>query len=168
MKVKYLIIRFSSIGDIVLTTPVIRGLKKQVENAKVHYLTKKQFLPVIQANPYIDKIHLLEETVHATTEKLKKENFHYIIDLHRSLRSLLVKKYLKMFAFSVKKLNVKKWLLVNFKVNTLPDVHIVDRYLDTAKVFDLKNGALEALLYAVKSKGCAISGDEIKEIVKVG
>jgi len=39
---KILVIRFSSIGDIVLTTPVIRCLKKQL-NVEVHYLTKTSF-----------------------------------------------------------------------------------------------------------------------------
>ena len=34
-------------------------------------------------------------------------------------------------------------------------------------LFKVKNNVLEALLYAVKSKGCAISGDEIKEIVRM-
>jgi len=56
MKTKFLIIRFSSIGDIVLTTPVIRCLKQQVEGSTVHFVTKKQFLPLLQANPHIDKI----------------------------------------------------------------------------------------------------------------
>lgn len=139
MKVKFLIIRFSSIGDIVLTTPVIRCLKKQVENAEVHYLIKKQFLPVMQANPYIDKVHLLGDTLYETTDALKEEGFHHIIDLHRNLRSRIVKSRLKVYAFSVKKLNVKKWFLVNFKINKMPDIHIVDRYLDTVKAFDANN-----------------------------
>ncbi len=52
---KFLIIRFSSIGDIVLTTPVVRCLKQQLPDAEVHYLTKASFLPVIEANPYIDQ-----------------------------------------------------------------------------------------------------------------
>ena len=58
MKIKFLVIRFSSIGDIVLTTPVIRCLKQQVEGSIVHFVTKQQFLPLLQANPHIDKIHL--------------------------------------------------------------------------------------------------------------
>ncbi|MCD4745163.1 MAG: hypothetical protein K8R58_02565, partial [Bacteroidales bacterium] len=57
---KILIIRFSSIGDIVLTTPVIRCLKKQQKNIEIHFLTKKQFVPVIKENPYIDKIYHIE------------------------------------------------------------------------------------------------------------
>ena len=51
---KFLIIRFSSIGDIVLTTPVIRCLKKQVPGAEVHFLTKETFHSIVEHNPYID------------------------------------------------------------------------------------------------------------------
>ena len=70
---KFLIIRFSSIGDIVLTTPVVRCLKKQIATAEVHYLTKQTFRPILQANPYIDKIHCLDTDLDATIETLKAE-----------------------------------------------------------------------------------------------
>ena len=80
MQVKFLIIRFSSIGDIVLTTPVIRCLKQQVDKAEVHFLIKKQFFHIIKANPYIDKYHLFENNYSELVRSLDKEKFHYIID----------------------------------------------------------------------------------------
>lgn len=137
---KFLIIRFSSIGDIVLTTPVIRCLKQQVENAEVHYLTKSSFRGIIETNPYVDKMHLLEDDFENLVEALQQEKFDYIIDLHHNLRTLKVKKALKSVpAFSFNKLNIKKWLLTAFKINLMPQVHIVDRYLDTVKSFNVKN-----------------------------
>ena len=57
---KVLIIRFSSIGDIVLTTPVVRCLKKQL-NAEIHYLTKQSYQSVIAANPYIDEVITIQK-----------------------------------------------------------------------------------------------------------
>lgn len=138
-KVTFLIIRFSSIGDIVLTTPVIRGLKKQVPNAKIHYLTKKKFEPLLSANPYIDKLHLLEDDLNIICNAIKKEKIDYIIDLHKNLRSYRVKSKLKRIALSFDKLNIQKWLLVNFKINKLPNKHIVDRYLETVSVFSIEN-----------------------------
>lgn len=128
---KILVIRFSSIGDIVLTTPLVRGLKQQGRHV-VHYLTKKQFLPVLKANPYIDKIHILEDGLGAVVEELKKENFGFIVDLHKNLRSFRVKKALGKPSASFNKLNRQKWLLVNFRINALPDIHIVDRYFEAA------------------------------------
>ena len=93
---KFLIIRFSSIGDIVLTTPVVRCLKKQVPDAEIHYLTKSTYLQILSSNPYIDKIHYLEQSLQAVITELKRENFDYIIDLHHNLRSMKVKDALKV------------------------------------------------------------------------
>lgn len=137
--IKFLIIRFSSIGDIVLTTPVIRCLKTQVEGAEIHYLTKTKFESIIEDNPYIDKIFTLERDFVSLQNKLKKEHYHYIIDLHRNLRTLRLKTRLKVLSFSFSKLNFKKWLIVNLKINKLPDIHIVDRYLESVTIFDVKN-----------------------------
>lgn len=136
---KFLIIRFSSIGDIVLTTPVVRCLKKQIATAEVHYLTKASFRSILKANPYVDKIHTLTDDLDATIEELKKEDFDYVIDLHHNLRTLKVKRGLKKQAFSFDKLNIEKWLLTNFKINKMPDRHIVDRYMDTLKTFNVIN-----------------------------
>ncbi len=136
---KFLIIRFSSIGDIVLTTPVIRCLKKQVPDAQIHYLTKSNYLQILASNPYIDKIHYLEQSLQSVISDLKRENFDYIIDLHHNLRSMKVKDALKVKSWSFDKLNVRKWVYTSFKWNTLPDIHIVDRYMDTLESFGVKN-----------------------------
>lgn len=139
MKIKFLVIRFSSIGDIVLTTPVVRGLKKQVENAEIHFVTKKKHAGLVTSNPYIDKIHLLEDNINDLLKRLEEENFDYIIDLHQNIRSNRIKNSLKSPSFAFRKLNWEKWLMVRFKVNRLPGQHIVDRYLETVSVFDVKN-----------------------------
>lgn len=136
---KFLIIRFSSIGDIVLTTPVIRCLKQQVSDAEVHFLTKSAFLPVVEHNPYIDKIHLLAHSWELMMEELKNENYDYIIDLHHNTKTLRVKSALKKKSFSFYKLNIEKYFYTAFKINILPKVHIVDRYLKTVAPFGVKN-----------------------------
>jgi len=136
---KFLIIRFSSIGDIVLTTPVVRCLKKQLITAEIHYLTKSNFRSLTDSNLYIYKAHYLENDLDTIIEQLKQEDFDYIIDLHHNLRTLKVKKALGKKSFSFNKLNLKKWLLTALKINNLPAVHIVDRYMDTVKEFGIKN-----------------------------
>jgi ADP-heptose:LPS heptosyltransferase len=136
---KFLIIRFSSIGDIVLTTPVIRCLKQQVPDAEVHFLVKDKFRSVVEHNPYIDKIHVLAHSSELMIEELKTENYDYIIDLHHNTKTLRVKKALKKKSFSFYKLNIQKYFLTAFKVNLLPKVHIVDRYLKTVKSFGVNN-----------------------------
>ncbi|MBN1598383.1 MAG: glycosyltransferase family 9 protein [Bacteroidales bacterium] len=137
--VKFLIVRFSSIGDIVLTTPVIRCLNEQVEDSEIHFLTKKKFVPILESNPYIAQLHSLDNNFSILIKQLKNEQFDYIIDLHRNLRTLRLKTSLHRISFSFKKLNLRKWLAVNFKINRLPDIHIVDRYFDTLKIFSVIN-----------------------------
>lgn len=138
MPVKFLVIRFSSIGDIVLTTPVIRCLKQQVDGARVHFLTKPGFVPVISSNPYLDRIHQLED-IRQTIQAIRNEKFNYIIDLHHNLRTAIIKSRLPGISFSFNKLNTQKWLLVNFRIDRLPGIHIVDRYLETVGVFNVQN-----------------------------
>ena len=136
---KILIIRFSSIGDIVLTTPVIRCIKKQLNGVELHYLTKKAFESVLSGNNYIDKLHFLNDSLSSTIADLKVEKFDYIIDLHHNLRTFIIKTRLGISSSSFDKLNWQKWLLVTFKKNLLPPVHIVDRYLKTVEFLGVKN-----------------------------
>ena len=139
---KILIIRFSSIGDIVLTTPVPRCLKTQLDNAEIHYATKAQYQSILESNPYVDKVFLLKDDLNELITQLKKENYDVVLDLHNNLRTRILKWKLGVRSFSFNKLNIEKWLMVNFKINQLPDVHIVDRYLETAKSLGVKNDAL--------------------------
>jgi len=136
---KILIIRFSSIGDIVLTTPVIRCLKQQVKDVQVHYITKKQFGSILESNPYIDKLYTIEKNISEVSTELKKENYDFVVDLHHNLRSAQLKSILGKQSKSFHKLNIEKWLMVNLKINTLPNSHIVDRYFETAKQLGVIN-----------------------------
>jgi len=133
--VRFLVVRFSSIGDIILTTPVVRHLKRQVEDSEIHYLTKSTFASMLEDNPYIDQVHTFNGELRSCIRELKKEGFDYIIDLHHNTRTARVKYGLKRMDFSVNKLNRQKWLYVNFKLNRLPNVHMVDRNLETIRTF---------------------------------
>ncbi len=136
---KFLILRFSSIGDIVLTTPVVRCLKKKFPDAEIYYATKKAFHSVVQHNPYISKIHLLDDSVLELVNQLMQEKFDYVIDLHNNQRTLLIKTLLGVKSFSFSKINFEKWLMVNFKINRLPNKHSVDRYLETCTSLGVVN-----------------------------
>jgi ADP-heptose:LPS heptosyltransferase len=145
---KFLILRFSSIGDIVLTTPVIRCLKKKFPEAEIHYATKKAFHTIVRHNPYITKVHLLNDSVFGLINELKQQKFDYVIDLHHNQRTWLIKLMLGIKSCSFNKLNYEKWLMVNFKVNKLPKQHIVDRYMATCKSLGVENDG-EGLDYFV-------------------
>ena len=135
---KILVVRFSSIGDIVLTTPVVRMLKKQL-NAQVHYLTKSSYVSLLKNNPYIDSVYQIDNSISEVIADLKKEKYDYVIDLHSNLRTQILKFRLGMPAKSFNKLNIEKFMLTNFKLDKMPKIHIVDRYLETVKHLGVKN-----------------------------
>ena len=135
----FLIVRFSSIGDIVLTTPVIRCLKQQIPNCKIHFVIKKQYASILHNNPYIDKLVEYDGDWNMLIGELKTYKYNAIIDLHHNARTLRLKNLLGVQAFSFNKLNINKWLLTALKINTMPNVHIVDRYMDTVKSFNVTN-----------------------------
>jgi ADP-heptose:LPS heptosyltransferase len=136
---RILIIRFSSIGDIVLTTPVVRCLKQQLPGAEVHYLTKKQYVTLLSVNPYIDKIWTFDNNFGELLPELKKQQFDFIADLHKNLRSAWVVFNLRRPAGTFPKLNLQKWLLARFSMDLLPQVHIVDRYFRAVRKFGIRN-----------------------------
>ena len=122
---KFLILRFSSIGDIVLTTPVIRCLKQQYPDAEVHYATKKSYQSLLENNPYVDKVFVLEKSLNYLLKQLKSERYDYIIDLHNNLRTTILKLRLGVKSFSFDKLNFQKWILVKFKKNIIDRKSVV-------------------------------------------
>lgn len=126
----------------VLTTPVIRCIKQQT-GAEVHYLIKPSFAHVIHENPYIDKIHRVSENLDDTIELLKSEGFDLVVDLQKNLKSIRISKALGIDSVTFTKLNIKKWLAVNFKINTLPKgKHLVDRYFESLGALGIKDDGL--------------------------
>lgn len=124
---KVLIVRFSSIGDVVLTTPVLRCVHEQL-GAEVHFLTKATYAPLVAHNPHVYKVHQLEHSLRALLPQLRREQFDVVVDLHKNWRSHQVRWVLRKPVLSFDKLNFQKWLLVNFKWDLLPRKHLVQRY----------------------------------------
>jgi ADP-heptose:LPS heptosyltransferase len=137
--VKILVVRFSSIGDVVLTTPIVRCLKEQLPNATIHFITKKNFSSIIENNPNIDKIFTIKSSINEVIDELKKEKYDWIIDLHKNVRTLALKQKLKTASKSFPKMNIEKWVLVKFKIDRMPKLHIVDRYFETVKHLGVVN-----------------------------
>lgn len=136
---KLLVVRFSSIGDVVLTTPVVRCLKQQVKDAEIHFITKKAFQSVLERNPYIDRLITIEKSVDEVIEQLKSEQYDYVIDLHHNVRTFRLKRALKVRSFAFPKKNFAKLLLTTLKINRMPKVHVVDRYFEAVKFLGVKN-----------------------------
>ena len=138
---KILLIRFSSIGDIVLTTPVIRCLKLQIPDIELHVLTKSSYQNLLSCNPYINKVFGLKGDLKELLPELKAEHYDFIVDLHRNFRSLRVKNALRKPSATFPKLDFQKFLYTKLKIGKLPDIHIVDRYFKAVEKLGVKNDA---------------------------
>ena len=135
---KVLIIRFSSIGDIVLTSPIVRCIKKQKKSI-IHFLTKQKYVDLIKYNPYIDKVFSIESFDY----DLNIHQYNLVLDLQKNLKSFFVGQFLKdkfqSKYVTYNKKNIAKWVLVNLKQDFLKNEHIVSRYFSALRKLNLKN-----------------------------
>lgn len=136
---KILVIRLSSIGDIAWTSPVIRCLKKQLPDVQLHYCTKIQYKSLVEANPYIDKLHVLDASLEDLIQELKHENFDYIVDLHKNIRTFIIKLRLRVPSSSYNKLWIQRFLYTNFQIDFMPNCHVVDRYMGAVAPLGVHN-----------------------------
>jgi ADP-heptose:LPS heptosyltransferase len=142
---KFLILRFSSIGDLVATSPVPRWLKQQIPHAEVHYLVKRQFAALLVANPHVDRVIAFDkeqEPLAQVLPQLKAENYDWVLDLHKNWRTLRVRLALRKPVLSYDKLSFKKWLLTRWHWDTLPPIHLSERYRLGLAPLRLKNDGL--------------------------
>src|ERR1700730_8045418 len=136
---KILVIRFSSMGDIIYTMPVVRCLKKQLPDAEIHFLTKPAFKYIYDNNPYLDRLLLLKPTLSETIKEIKSEKYDYIIDLHNNLRTSLIKLRTGIRSSTYKKQRLRKWLSLRFKLKLVPPIHLVERYMKTVQFLGVTN-----------------------------
>lgn len=160
---KVLVIRFSSIGDIVLTSPIVRTIAIQ-KKWDVHFITKAKYKNVVAGNPHISKIYTFEKEVTEITTELKKEDYDLIIDLHKNLRSQRLRLILGKPSVSFNKLNIQKWLMVNFKINLLPELHLVDRYFKGVEKLGVINDG-QGLDYYYSKNNISIKAPELPYVV---
>ncbi len=136
---KLLVIRFSSLGDIVMTSPVIRCLKKQVNDAEIHFLTYDVNRSAVEYNPSVDALHVVAHSWELVIEQLKTEDYSFIIDLQNDHRSARIKSNLPVKTFTLEDHDTRKAIYTSFKINMMPATHRVDRYFRTVASLEVKN-----------------------------
>lgn len=148
---KILVIRFSSAGDIILTSPFIRALRRRYPGGEIHYLTKRAFAPLVEHSPHLNRVIAMEPgTGLGGLARLKSSlirdnggDYDIVFDLHDSLRSRYVRFGLGRSVATIVKPTLAKWLLVRRKVNRLrPIVPIPLRYLAVGAPFGLEDDGL--------------------------
>lgn len=128
---RILIIRFSSLGDIILLTPLFRETRKRFPAVKIDFLTSTTFATLCSNNPHLNRIITLERTkglkeVNRVIQQNLANNYDLILDAHRSIRSRLL--LLRWFGWSyfltkrisrIDKRSFKRNLLILTGVNLL-------------------------------------------------
>lgn len=159
---KILIIRLSSLGDILLSTPVIRILKKKFKDLQIDFVLKKQYKDVLNLNPHISDIFLYEkekEKIGALISELRIRDYNAVIDLQNNFRSSEITRALKTNTYKFSKRTFNKFLLVNFKINRLKDApQIPDRYTYSIPGLEPDGEGLE--LYSENHPSPATKGKE--------
>ena len=137
-----------------MTTPVVRAVNEQLPEAEVHFLVRKDYVPVVEHNPHIHKVHAYDpDNVDQTIEELRKENFSVVIDLHKTLRSRKVVRKLKVPSYTFNKHNFSKWICYRLKMNGMPETHIVERYFEAVKELDVHNDHKGLEFYIPEDQG---------------
>ncbi len=133
---KILIIRLSSLGDILLTTPVIRAIRKKYPSTEIHFVVKKGFEDSIKTNKNIDKVHIFEkDRLSKLKNEIKQTGYNLIFDLQNNWRSRELVNGVQGKVFKFNKPTFKKLLLVWTKINLLKDSKsITQRYAESAEV----------------------------------
>ena len=139
--IKILVIRLSSIGDIILTTPLLRHLDTAYPEAQIDFLVKPHFVSLVASNPRL--------TAFYTTEQLPAAHYDLVVDLQNNSSSRAIVRSLHAGkTVHYHKENWKKWLLVHFKINRYGSCRsVVERYLDSMKEFAVTGDSLGCEIY---------------------
>lgn len=140
---KFILARFSSIGDIVMTAPVVQALRSHFGvEAQIDFITLNKFKGAAQLISGIDTIYTVEKRAIEVAPQLKSNGYNYLVDLHSNIRSRALARALKIDTLRVKKHNNKRLALV-LGLNKKPIENFVDRSLKTLESlsvsYDSKN-----------------------------
>lgn len=130
-----LVVRFSSIGDILLTTPLLRAIRNKWAGARVTMLTKRQYVPLVSDNPNVTEVFGItpQDTVRSVSALIKRVRYSHLLDLQGGTRTwplrLLVRGPWSGFSHR----RVARELLIRFKHNNYHEhVPVPERYFEAA------------------------------------
>jgi lipopolysaccharide heptosyltransferase II len=142
---KTLVIRFSSIGDIVLASPLLRLLRARFPKGQIDFVTRKEYAELVRFNQNLNRTYEFDagsgfEGLRKLKKTIREERYDLLVDLHDSLRSKFLRSIRGPKRVVVDKRILERSMLVQFKKNVFKDVvSVVDRYIETLKEFGVKN-----------------------------
>lgn len=140
-----LIIRFSSIGDVLLATPLIRILREKFPDASIDFIVRREYAELLQHNPYISHLIVFDssegfEGLRKLKNELKHASYDIVLDIHNSIRSRYLRKCLRVPVRTIHKRILQRFLLIHFKWNFYNGiVPVAERYLEAASFLEIEN-----------------------------
>ena len=152
---KILIVRFSSLGDVILTTPLVHNLKQQLPDSKIFFAVKKKYAGILEQNPFIDQIIALEneESIFSLIKRIRREKIDILIDLHQTLRSWilsLLSQIPKVVRYKKAFFSRRLYVFKKMKSSELKN-HTVQRYLNVLKDLGLDPKIMEPEIFTQNS-----------------
>jgi heptosyltransferase-2 len=138
---RILAIRFSSIGDVLLTTPLIRAVRQRYPDGYLALLTKEAFAPLVSDNPRLNGVLTLKkgQPLDELAAEIRTHSFSHILDLHGSLRSRALRFLVPGKWSGYRNHRVAREILIRYKRNTYPrDVPVPERYFDAVRELDVR------------------------------
>lgn len=132
-----LVIRLSSIGDVLLTSPLLRLLRQRFPHASIDFVIKSRYIDVIRTSPYLDNIYQLDTSqgfsaLKEMREQLRVHRYDLVVDIHNNFRSHYLRKIPGADIVVIKKYKWQRFLLVwcgwNFYNIIVP---VYQRYIHT-------------------------------------
>jgi heptosyltransferase-2 len=143
---KILLLRLSALGDVVLTTPLIRVLRRNFPNATIDFVVKAGFAELVEHNPHLDTVHRVApqaglQGLLRLGRSLRDERYDVVLDLHRNFRSrFLLRACAAPRAGYYRKHVLRRWLFVKFRAATMQHVPpVYARYLHAASFLEVKD-----------------------------
>jgi lipopolysaccharide heptosyltransferase II len=155
---KILLIRLSSIGDIILTTPLLRVLKARYPECEVHYITRKEFSELLRDDPLVDRLISIDvaggrSAMRALNLELMEQRYDAVLDLHNNFRSRILRNGLSSRLHVVDKRSLRRLLLTQLHVNTFGEITPVpERYIETARRYGIHSDALGPRLHPTEAQ----------------
>src|SRR6266581_2193653 len=138
-----LLVRFSSIGDILLTTPLVRALARRHPEAKLVYVTKRALAPLVSDNPHLADVVTLapDEPVRHLARRLRACGPTHGLDLHGSLRSSALRLLVRCRWAGYRKRKLARTLLIATKLDGYrrrASSPVAERYFEAARRLDTR------------------------------
>ncbi|MGH7659166.1 MAG: glycosyltransferase family 9 protein [Gemmatimonadales bacterium] len=133
---RILLLRLSSIGDVILTTPLVRALRSRLPEAHIAFMTRREFTPLLSEHPALDEVLPFEggTSIRELAARLRREKFTDILDLHGTPRTRLLRYLVPGRWRGYRHHRLARDILIRFKRDVYPrHLPVAERYFDAAR-----------------------------------